>query len=49
MTRELSGLRDVRGVLFDMDGVIYVGTRPLPGVREAIDYLTSTGRAFLFV
>lgn len=49
MTRALSGLRAVRGVLFDMDGVIYVGTRPLPGVQEAIDYLTSTGRAFLFV
>lgn len=49
MTRELSGLRAVRGVLFDMDGVIYVGTRPLPGVQAAIDYLTSTGRAFLFV
>ena len=49
MTRELAGLRAVRGVLFDMDGVIYVGTRPLPGVQEAIDYLTSTGRAFLFV
>lgn len=49
MTRELRGLRAVRGVLFDMDGVIYVGTRALPGVQEAIDYLTSTGRAFLFV
>ncbi len=40
MTRELDALRAVRGVLFDMDGVIYVGTRPLPGVQEAIDYLT---------
>lgn len=49
MTRELAGLRTIRGVLFDMDGVIYVGARPLPGVQEAIDYLTSTGRAFLFV
>ncbi|MDB5387016.1 MAG: putative phosphatase [Planctomycetaceae bacterium] len=49
MTRDLIGLRAVRGVLFDMDGVIYVGTRALPGVQEAIDYLTSTGRAFLFV
>src|SRR6516225_5108687 len=49
MTRELAGLRAVRGVVFDMDGVIYVGTRALPGVQEAIDYLTSTGRAFLFV
>lgn len=49
MTRELSGLRDVRGVLFDMDGVIYVGTRALPGVQAAIDYLSSTDRTFLFV
>lgn len=49
MTRDLIGLRNVRGVLFDMDGVIYVGTRPLPGVREALDYLASTGRSFLFV
>lgn len=49
MTRDLAGLRAVRGVLFDMDGVIYVGTQPLPGVQEAIDYLTSTGRTFLFV
>lgn len=49
MKRELAGLREVRGVLFDMDGVIYVGTRPLPGVQEAIDYLTATGRTFLFV
>jgi 4-nitrophenyl phosphatase len=32
-----------------MDGVIYVGTRPLPGVQQAIDYLTSTNRRFLFV
>jgi 4-nitrophenyl phosphatase len=39
----------VRGVLFDMDGVIYVGTRALPGVQQAIDYLMSTGRAFLFL
>jgi 4-nitrophenyl phosphatase len=49
VTRPLSGLRDIRGVLFDMDGVIYVGTQPLPGVRQALDYLTETGRSFLFV
>ena len=49
MSRDRTGLREVRGVLFDMDGVIYVGTRPLPGVQQAIDYLAATGRAFLFV
>lgn len=49
MTHDLTGLRAVRGVFFDMDGVIYVGAQPLPGVQEAIDYLTATDRVFLFV
>lgn len=49
MTRDLAGLRSVRGVLFDMDGVIYVGTKALPGVKESIEYLAATGRKFLFV
>lgn len=49
MNRDRSGLRRVRGVLFDMDGVIYVGTRPLAGVQQALDYLAATGRQFLFV
>ncbi len=46
MTRDLAELRAVRGVLFDLDGVIYHAKGPLPGVRDAIDYLKSTGRAF---
>jgi len=49
VNRDRSGLRRVRGVLFDMDGVIYVGTRPLAGVQQALDYLAATGRQFLFV
>jgi 4-nitrophenyl phosphatase len=36
--------RQVRGVLFDMDGVVYVGSRLLPGVQEMFDYLEKTGR-----
>jgi len=47
--RQHSSLRSVRGVLFDMDGVIYVGNQPLPGVQEAFDYLAETGRKWLFV
>lgn len=39
----------IRGVLFDMDGVIYVGARLLPGVQEMFDYLESTGRKWLCV
>lgn len=45
----LERLRNVRAVLFDMDGVVYVGDQPLPGVQEMLDYLESTGRKWLFV
>ncbi len=49
MNRLLLDLRSVRGVLFDMDGVIYVGDTPLAGVQDALDYLTQTGRTWLLV
>ena len=42
-------LRHVRGVLFDMDGVIYVGTQLLPGVQAMFDYLERTDRKWLCV
>lgn len=42
-------LRNVRSVLLDMDGVVYVGDEPLPGVQDLLDYLKSTGRKWLFV
>lgn len=41
--------RRIRGVLFDMDGVVYVGSRLLPGVQEMFDYLERTGRKWLCV
>lgn len=36
----LGRLRAARGFIFDMDGVFYVGTRTLPGVREVLDAVT---------
>jgi 4-nitrophenyl phosphatase len=39
----------VRAVLFDMDGVIYVGKQPLPGVCELLAHLEATGRQWMFV
>lgn len=42
-------LRPVRGVLFDMDGVVYVGNRPLPGVQAMLDTLEEKGYRWLFV
>ena len=44
-----STLAAVRAVFFDMDGVIYVGQRLLPGVQAMLDYLTASGRRYLFV
>lgn len=42
-------LSSVRAVLLDMDGVLYVGDTPLPGVQDFLDYLESTNRQFLCV
>ena len=46
---QLEKLRHVRGVLFDMDGVIYVGNQPLPGVQDLLDYLDASGRRWLCI
>ncbi len=37
---------NARGVLIDLDGVLYVGGRPVPGAREAIGYLAGNGIPF---
>ncbi len=42
-------LKRVRAVLFDMDGVLYVSSTPLPGVQALFDYLDATGRSWLCV
>jgi HAD superfamily hydrolase (TIGR01450 family) len=40
----MSGLPDrVRLVIFDLDGVIYRGTEPVPGARELVDHLHAAG------
>jgi 4-nitrophenyl phosphatase len=46
---QLDRLRHCRAVLFDMDGVIYVGNQPLPGVQELFDYLDASGRRWLCI
>lgn len=42
-------LRQVRAVLLDMDGVLYVGNQALPGVQDLLDYLDASGRRWLCV
>ncbi len=36
-------LKKARGFLFDLDGVLYVGDRAVPGAVEAIDFIRSKG------
>jgi 4-nitrophenyl phosphatase len=40
-------LRAARGFVFDMDGVLYRGDRPLGGVAEALDALALRDRAYV--
>jgi len=40
---------DVRAILIDLDGVLYVGERPLDGARGAIAQLGDAGAALRFV
>jgi len=37
------------GIIFDMDGVIYRGNRPIEGAREVIEYLKDNGIPFVFL
>lgn len=43
----ISGLRDASAFIFDMDGVLYRGKTPLPGVQDLFNALTVRGIKFL--
>jgi HAD superfamily hydrolase (TIGR01458 family) len=40
---------DLRAILLDLDGVLYVGEEPIPGAREAVAELRSLAPALRFV
>ena len=42
-------VRDKKGFICDMDGVIYHGNRILPGVREFVEWLYQEKKDFLFL
>ena len=42
-------LRNKKGFIIDMDGVIYHGDRLLPGVKEFVDWLYKEDKKFLFL
>jgi HAD superfamily hydrolase (TIGR01458 family) len=39
----------IKGLLIDLDGVLYVGDKPVEGAQEAIRYLVRRGIAFRFL
>lgn len=45
----MNSLKDKKGFICDMDGVIYHGNRLLEGVIEFIDWLKSENKSFLFL
>ncbi len=49
MTPMLEQLREKKGFLCDMDGVIYHGNRLLPGVKEFVEWLYAENKSFLFL
>lgn len=49
MNENIEMLREKKGFLCDMDGVIYHGNRLLPGVKEFVEWLYATEKSFLFL
>ncbi len=46
---QLTDLSHIRAVLFDLDGVVYVGSTPLPGAQDVFDWLDQGGRPYCLV
>jgi HAD superfamily hydrolase (TIGR01450 family) len=44
----ITPLHEVEAFLLDMDGTLYLGTKPIAGARECLEYLRATGRRLLF-
>ena len=49
MTVSLKALHEKEAFIIDMDGVIYHGSKLLPGVTEFVDWLYRENKKFLFL
>ena len=47
--RDLNIIRNKKGFISDMDGVIYHGSTLLPGVKEFVDWLKKEKKQFMFL
>ncbi|KAJ2960145.1 hypothetical protein NQZ79_g4453 [Umbelopsis isabellina] len=48
-TKLLSTIRTKKGYIIDMDGVIYHGSKLLPGAKEFVNFLIKNNKKFLFL
>lgn len=46
---DLADLSHIRAVLFDLDGVVFIGSKPLAGGQEVFDWLAATERPYCLV
>jgi NagD protein len=49
LKEQIEAIRNKKGFIIDMDGVIYHGNRLLAGAREFISWLISEGKRFVFL
>lgn len=49
MEKTIQTIREKKGFIIDMDGVIYHGNRLLAGVTEFLEWLESNGKNYLFL
>ncbi len=42
-------MKDIKGFLIDLDGVLYIGDTPVDGANEALELLRKRGYPFRFV
>jgi HAD superfamily hydrolase (TIGR01458 family) len=45
----MDGMKDIRGFLIDLDGVLYVGNQAVDGAQDAIEFLRETGYSFRYI
>lgn len=49
LKEQIEAIREKKGYIIDMDGVIYHGNKLLPGVKEFINWLVSEEKRFVFL
>lgn len=49
MRKQIDAILQKKGFIIDMDGVLYHGNRLLPGVKEFVNWLSVSGKKYVFL